>query len=83
MSTVSPITLATTAPGVQRTRAVAPLTRTPNPVVLEPLVIDADARRKGPRRSAKRADGAYQPSSAQTMSSSAVLEALNNLTLGG
>jgi hypothetical protein len=84
MTTVSPINFASTAPEIQKTRAVSRTTRGANPVVLDTRAVNADARKKREaRRPAKHADGAFKPTNAQTTSSSDVLAALNNLTLGG
>jgi len=83
MTTVSPINFTSTAPAVQKTRAVSRTIRAANPVVLDIRAVDGDDKKKASRRPARRADGAYKPTSAQATSSSAVQAALNNLTLGG
>jgi hypothetical protein len=83
MTTVSPINFTSTAPVVQKTRAVSRNIPTANAVPLTTRPVDGNDKKKAARHPTKRANGAYKPTSAQAMSSSAVQEALINLTLGG
>lgn len=84
MTTVSPINFASNTPEIQKTRAVSRTVRGANPVVLDTRAVNADSRKKKEaRRPVKQAEGAYKPTGPEATSSSDVLAALNNLTLGG